>query len=115
MNLTRLLLSLACIAIAACEAGKQPMAADFEIGDQIVAAVERFRKDHGRYPQALTELVPTYLAAIKQPAYGQRQWDYVVHADTDKYALFVWGAKPHHDAYGLGAPEKKWERIENSF
>jgi len=39
----------------------------------------------------------------------------VVHADTDKYALFVWGAKPHHDAYGLGAPEKKWERIENSF
>jgi hypothetical protein len=41
-----------------------------EIAPRVIAALERFRADHGSYPESLVELRPTYLAAIPFPRVG---------------------------------------------
>ena len=38
--------------------------------NQIVAAVERYRSDHGEYPECLTQLVPQYMEAIPPASYS---------------------------------------------
>jgi hypothetical protein len=41
-----------------------------EIAPRVVAAIERYRTEHGSYPEELTDLVPAYLAAIPLPRIG---------------------------------------------
>ena len=107
-----LLLCFAASIVASCSPASER---DLPIGDQIIAALERYRADHGQYPESLSQLTPTYMPSIASPRHGARKWDYVTYRDRSDFALFYWGSRPHQDGYAYGAPEKKWEIVHNSF
>jgi hypothetical protein len=86
---------------------------DFRRGDRIVAALEKYRAEHGDYPDTLSVLVPTYMRAVEDPDYGDRRWDYIHHSMKRTYGLFMW--RRDKAGYGYNVPEPKWEYIDNSF
>lgn len=86
---------------------------DIRVGDEIIAALERYKTDQGHYPEELSELVPSYLPAITPPKFGEKKWTY--SPKHNSFALFLWGETQDSDGYGYGAPEKQWEVIHNSF
>lgn len=45
-------------------------------GDIVVAALEKYHADNGRYPKNLDELVPKYLQEMPLPTWGLREWFY---------------------------------------
>ena len=49
------------------------------IGDEVVAALERFERDSGVYPEHLSDLVPTYLPLVRDPVVGEGKWSYDMH------------------------------------
>jgi hypothetical protein len=106
---------LVSLALSGCGANTRSVAHDLKHGDEIVAALEKYRAERGHYPDTLGELEPNYIAHIKQPRYGEHRWDYIRYCEKGTFALFIWGAKPYHDGYGYKAQEAKWTRIENSF
>jgi hypothetical protein len=65
----------------------QRKAESMALGDGLVAAVERYKADHGRYPGGLDELVPAYLTEVVPPTAGTRAWDYNCSADGTKFVL----------------------------
>jgi hypothetical protein len=61
-----------------------------ELAEPIIAALEVYRTEHGRYPDQLQALVPGYVNAIPTPRLGlstARPLDYSAFAD-DTYLLF---------------------------
>jgi hypothetical protein len=59
-----------------------------ESGDVIVAALERYRDDTGRYPDALERLVPGQLGRLPPPAWGTA-WRYGTFQDGAHAELSV--------------------------
>jgi hypothetical protein len=45
-------------------------------GDLIIAALEKYRADHGQYPPSLKHLSPKYIDKIPSPTWGLREWIY---------------------------------------
>lgn len=86
---------------------------DLRVGDQIIAALEKYHADHDHYPEELSELVPNYLSAIIPPKFGEKQWTY--SPGQHSFAVFLWGATQDADGFCYGAPEKKWKVVHNSF
>ena len=95
------------LALAGCER-RSATAEDFRRGDEIVAALEKYRADHGHYPDTLGSLSMVY----KDPDYGERRWDYVHYCEKDTYALFMWTSTKA--GWGYNVPDSKWTRIDNS-
>ena len=100
--------------LAGCSDERQTTSGeDFRRGDAIIAALEKYRKTRGTYPDTLDALVPNYLPAVQEPDYGERRWDYVPHNEKGTYGLFMW--RRDKAGYGYNVPEPKWEYIDNSF
>ena len=76
---------LLCLALASCE-NKTATQEDFRHGDEIVAALEKYRAAHGHYPDTLG-FVEEYIGEIKQPQYGERRWEYIRYCEKGTYAL----------------------------
>lgn len=62
-----------------------------ERGNEIVAALERFRERHGSYPSELSELVPCYLRVIEPPLAGSQQWHYKPNGARAQFELWFGG------------------------
>ncbi|HEX2168458.1 MAG TPA: hypothetical protein VHG09_14585 [Longimicrobiales bacterium] len=45
-------------------------------GALIVSGLDRYFIENGTYPEQLSELVPTHIAAIEPPAWGLERWRY---------------------------------------
>jgi len=45
-------------------------------GDVLIAAIERYRAQHGDLPKTLDALVPDQLGEVLSPVVGDRQWHY---------------------------------------
>lgn len=88
-------------------------AEDFRRGNDIIAALEKYRAAHGVYPDTLSVLVPTYLRAVEDPDYGERKWVYIHYGEKRTYGLFMW--RRDHAGYGYNVPEPTWTDIDNSF
>jgi hypothetical protein len=86
---------------------------DLRIGNDIIAALEKYNAERGQYPEELSDLVPGYLSAITPPNFGEKKWTYSPRQHS--FALFLWGNKQDSDGYCYGAPEKKWKVVHNSF
>ena len=56
-------------------------------GDQLVAALERYKFDHKQYPPNLDALVPEYLGALPLPTAGDRTWRYEPLENGSKFHL----------------------------
>lgn len=50
-------------------------------GNEVVAALDVYRRDNGRYPKDLIELCPKYLTELPQPTAGSERWTY--YSDND--------------------------------
>ena len=101
--------------LIACEPDKSSVPNDQRIGDQIIAALEKYKAERGLYPDTLTQLMPSYMRQITQPRYGERRWDYVHYCKNDSFALYMWGRKAYQDGYWYDSDKKAWGVIENSF
>jgi hypothetical protein len=55
-------------------------------GEQIVAALERYRADKGKYPMTLTALIPNYLPSIPDGS-EYSDWSYSLDGYTKRYSL----------------------------
>lgn len=73
--------------VAACDApgeGETAMAGK-ALGDEVAAALEQYRVAHGRYPDNLTQLHPTYIRSVlKESGHGDTDgisFDYVRRTD----------------------------------
>ena len=86
---------------------------DLRIGDEIIAALEKYDADQGHYPEELADLVPGYLPAITPPKFGEKKWDYSPREHS--FALFLSGETSSSDGYAYGAPENQWNVVHNSF
>jgi hypothetical protein len=53
-------------------------------GDTIAGALNKYHSDQGRYPEKLDDLVPTYLAELKEPG---TMWGWLYIADKDTFTL----------------------------
>jgi hypothetical protein len=60
-------------------------------GEEIIAALEHFRQDQGKYPAKLEELVPAYLKELRPPTAGNRKWKYVTSLNADGFLLYFQG------------------------
>ena len=66
-------------ALGGCSSGKwsdSDVAETVKRGDEIVAALEKYKKDKNEYPKSLDELKPSYLSEIPDPTVGTKKWDY---------------------------------------
>jgi hypothetical protein len=66
---------------------------------EVVAALEKYRRDRGSYPNRLSELVPAYIAAVKPPHYGVKKWEYVHYPKRNSFALFLRARNPSEESY----------------
>lgn len=103
------------VLVTGCEADKSSVSNDERIGDQIVAALEKYKAQRGSYPDVLSELEPDYVGLITPPHYGQRRWDYTHYCRNDSFGLAMWGRRPTDDGYIYRSERKQWEVAENSF
>ena len=61
-----------------------------QIGDRIVAAIERYHHREGHYPAKLEELVPRDIPAILPPIEGRKKWEYWPRSDGSDFDLEFW-------------------------
>ncbi len=110
-------LILLCFAtlLTACESSKSSVPNDERNGDQIIAALEKYKTERGSYPDVLSQLEPTYISRIVPPRYGQGRWDYIHYCKNDSFGLAMWGRRVTDDGYVYSSERKQWEIAKNSF
>ena len=108
---------LACtiLMMLSCAPAKSSVPNEQQHGDQIIAALEKYKAERGSYPDTLSELEPNYLGHITPPHYGEKKWDYVHYCKNDSFGLAMWGRRPTDDGYVYSSERKKWEITANSF
>lgn len=55
---------------------KENIAESQRRGNEIISALEVYRKKYENYPEALEQLVPMYIAEIRPPLAGNKKWEY---------------------------------------
>jgi hypothetical protein len=58
-------------------------------GSGIVAAIDRYKSDHGKFPENLSQLVPQYIDRIEKPDAGDMDWLYETDVDGKDFSLWV--------------------------
>ena len=72
------------------ELDKVELLAATSVADPLIEALEAYRTDHGRFPNALAELVPTYLRSLPVPRFPfDTRWQYRASVRADDYDLYV--------------------------
>ena len=71
------------------ESGKNRLARAY--GAPVVAALERYHRDHGGYPTNLGDLVPAYVAGsdLRAPEASVLKYPFEYRADSGSYRLLV--------------------------
>lgn len=78
------------------------------VGNIIIAALERYRADHGVYPEELSALVPGYLSAIPRHPVGNGEWEYYPFLEDGVFKLRY---NPYRSGLTHGcyySADKKW-------
>ena len=78
---------------------------DSKIGDSIVRRLETFRRENGRYPARLEELVPEYLSSVPTPRVG-RGWSY--RTDGKKFNLSFGVGEHNYPTSWFWSDERRW-------
>jgi len=56
-------------------------------GAELIDSLESYKKDMGRYPEALSDLIPKHLGRIPEPTYGTGKWVYASEEDGNAFWL----------------------------
>ena len=90
--------AIACLSAEGCEFAEDVSADNQQAAKPIIAAVEAYKRDHGRYPSELSALVPAYLPEIKPPkATENGTWEYWVSASDDEFQVGYSGKGRHYN------------------
>lgn len=115
LNLRRLLIVCFLLTLLGCRADKSSVKSDELIGDQIIAALDKYKEQRGSYPDVLSELEPSYIPKITPPRYGEKRWNYTHYCKNDSFGLAMSGRRLTDDDYVYSSERKRWEIAENSF
>jgi hypothetical protein len=108
------ILASACV-LAFTQAGCRHQASDrqeptIELGNEIIAALERYEERHGDYPEALEALVPDYLERVDATSwtYGGGNGAFVLFFRARSPILYkTWKYNSRHN--------KNWSVVDESF
>jgi hypothetical protein len=92
----RVLFVLLVVAAAGCTDPYQEAQPGLQRGDEVVAALEAYQKEHGRYPTSLPELQPQYISEI--PALQNNphaHFRFYYNRSVSGYKLGFFGANLH--------------------
>jgi len=81
---------------------------DKSTGDQIIVALDKYKADHGSYPDVLWALEPDYFRHITQLEYGQHRWEYIHYCKDDSFGLSMWGRQTTSNGYTYRSAKKQW-------
>lgn len=85
-------------------------------GECIVAALNSYYGDHGRYPDRLNQLVPKYLRNIDSPVAGDRKWIYELKVGGRHCALsFEEPGPPPRKGYEYSFSASRWIYSDGAF
>jgi hypothetical protein len=77
----------------------------FAAARPVIAALERYHGDRGKYPESLGVLVPGYLDSASLP---QNQYGFSYRPDSGQYQLGFHYSGPAQNTCILKSPEKRW-------
>ena len=104
--------------LTGCETpGKGPVAdAGYRNAALIIAAIDKFYQDHGRYPATLHELIPRYLRHVRQvTVFNSGLGDlngFEYYPQGDAYELsFAYYTSRHTITPGYHSKTRKWETV----
>jgi hypothetical protein len=112
--------SFYCILASACvlaftQAGCRHQASDkqeptFELGNEIIAAIERYEERHGEYPEALEALVPDYLERVDATSwtYGGGGGVFQLYFSARLSGILT-------ETWKYDSRKKKWSAVDESF
>jgi hypothetical protein len=107
------ILASACV-LAFTQAGCRHQASDgqeptIELGNEIIAALERYEERHGDYPEALEALVPDYLERVDATSwtYGGGNGVFVLFF-SDRSGIL-------DETWKYSSRNKKWSAVDESF
>jgi hypothetical protein len=111
-------LGFAACGLVACETpGKGPVAEEgYRQAAPVIAAIDKFREDHGRYPIKLRELVPHYIPHVRQVAeFNSLRGDlqgFEYYPKQDRYGLnFVYYTSVYANTCCYDSHTKQWETV----
>jgi hypothetical protein len=81
------------------EVSRPKTGSPFDEGNRIVAAIEKFKKTEGKYPDNLTALVPKYIDKIPEPHWGANRWGYSVYTEAKGAVTFALSVRMRDDYY----------------
>lgn len=91
-------------------------------GEQLVAALHTYQREHGTYPEQLEDLVPEHLATIEQPTWGLQRWRYrryapaaAVPPEHGDSAVRVGSAEPVYFQLSVAADESGYPVLYYDF
>jgi hypothetical protein len=109
------LVGLAACSFFGCETpGKGPVAEEgYRQAAPVIAAIDKFREQHGRYPGKLQELVPHYLSHVRQVAtFDSRRGNlqgFECYPERDQYELaFIYYSRSYENICMYHSNTKKW-------
>jgi hypothetical protein len=89
--------------------------AGYNAGHRVIAAIEKFREDHGHYPAALHDLVPGYFRHVRQIAFSTSTGEsgaFQYNAKGDGYTLgFSYWTRGLIQERTYSSDDKKWHSI----
>jgi hypothetical protein len=80
-------------------------------GDQIAQGLASFQREHGHYPENLSELIPGYLSEIPLPTAGAKQWRYANNDAQVSYSL-TFSDEHDNEKYRFASsmpPQFRWQ------
>ena len=80
----------------------------YEHSEPVIGALERFRDDHGAYPEALADLVPTYITADALQPPVQESYGFAYRRVGESYELLFAYVGPGMNRC-MYTPAAKWK------
>jgi hypothetical protein len=81
-------------------------------GAELIEKIELYRKENGRLPTQLDELVPRYISSVPAPLAGERRWNYNLTGDGNTFYLGF--SMPNNATWG-GYPSCGYESQVNQW
>src|SRR5687767_3174448 len=104
---TVLCLAIVLLFVATCDTTETIGRKNQESGTILIAAIEKYRSDHGTYPPNLTALVPKYVNRVRPPKACEGGWIYELKDEGRNYALGFRGKGRNYTGF-YDSRTKEW-------
>jgi hypothetical protein len=96
-----------CLVVLGCESAEDVDRANKRDAAPIIAALDVYNKENGKYPDTLSQLVPKYLQTVRKPKSAEG-WHYWTENQAQQFKLGYHGDGEHYTSY-YWSRAKKWQ------